>query len=444
MRKSLAVTMAAMAPLLPVAALAQVAGDPAGQVVGLTLTDGADSGDTAWVLVCSALLLLAALPGLALFYGGMVRARNMLSVAMQVGAVVAVASLLWVIVGYTLAFGQVSGGWIGAGNAWMLINLDDVRAGTTVSESTFALFQMALAAFAPALMIGASVDRARFGWVVAFAALWGLLVYAPVAHWIWGGGWLAAKLGTVDFAGGIVVHTTAGVSALVTALLLGKRTGFPATPMKPHAPALTLAGAALLWVGWFGLGGGSALTASDDAASAVLNTHLAACAAVLVWLGVEAFTRGRPTATGFATGVIAGLTTISPAAQWVSPGAAIVFGVAGAAASYGAIRLIRNRLQIDDSLNVFAVHGVGGALGAMLVAVFMTPSLGGTGYAQGVGMAHQLAAQAVGISVVVLWSAVATAIAALMVSLVLPMRVSEEDEHEGLDLASHGERAWGE
>ena len=451
MHKTVAAMIAAAAFLLPALAFAQDAGEaagqlvgasPAGQIVGVTLTDGADSGDTAWVLVASALVLLMAAPGLTLFYGGLVRARNFLSVAVQVGAVIAVASLLWVMVGYTLAFGQVSGGWIGAGNAWMLINLDDIRANTTISESTFALFQMGFAAITPALMIGAWVDRARFGWVVAFSALWSLLVYAPVAHWIWGGGWLGSKLGTVDFAGGIVVHTTAGVSALVVALLLGKRMGFPRTLMLPHAPGLTLVGAALLWVGWFGFNGGSALTASDDAASAILNTHLAACAAALAWLLIENFTVGKPTSIGFATGAVAGLATITPAAQWVSPGAAILFGAVASVVCYGAIRLTKQRLQIDDSLDVFAVHGVGGMLGAMLTAIFMAPTLGGTGYAQGMDMARQLVAQGVGVGVVALWSAVATAIAALMVSLVLPMRVSEDDEREGLDLASHGERAW--
>ncbi len=449
MLKTVAALIAAAA--LPAVAFAQPVADavnqvvgvsPTGQIVGVTLTDGADSGDTAWVLAASALVLLMAAPGLALFYGGQVRARNFLSVAVQAGAVISVASLLWVMVGYTLAFGQVSGGWIGAGNAWMLINLDDVRAGTTVSESTFALFEMGLAAIAPALMIGTWVDRARFGWVVAFSALWSLLVYAPVAHWIWGGGWLAAKLGTVDFAGGIVVFTTAGVSALVVALLMGKRVGFPRTPMLPHAPGLTLAGAALLWVGWFGMNGGSALTASDDAASAILNTHLAACAAALAWLLIENFTAGKPTSVGFAKGALAGLATIAPAAQWVSPGAAILFGALAAVACYGATRLTRRRLEIDDSLGVFATFGVGGMLGALLAAVFMAPSLGGTGYAQGMNMARQLVAQGVGVGVIALWSAVATAIAALMVSLVLPMRVTEDDEREGLDLASHGERAW--
>ncbi|WP_324743129.1 ammonium transporter [Tsuneonella sp. CC-YZS046] len=401
-----------------------------------------DSGDTALVLVCSALVLLMTLPGLGLFYGGLVRAKNFLSVLLQVGAVAGIASLLWIIVGYTLAFGAVTNGWLGAGNAWMLIDLGNVRAGLAIPESTFALFQLTFAAITPALMIGAWVDRARFGWVVGFCALWSLIVYAPVAHWIWGGGWLASSLGVLDFAGGLVVHTTAGISALVVALLLGKRDGFPRTLMLPHAPALTMIGAMLLWVGWFGFNGGSALAASDDAAMAILNTQAAASAAALAWLLVEKFTVGKPTSIGFATGAIAGLATITPAAGFISPGAAIIFGAVAALLCYGAIQLVKQRWHIDNSLDVFAVHGIGGITGSILLAVFLSPALGGIGYGEGMAMGSQLFGQLVGIAVVVLWSAVATAILSLGVSLFLPMRVSEDEEREGLDIASHGERAW--
>ena len=401
-----------------------------------------DSGDTAWVTAASALVLLMALPGLSLFYGGLVRAKNLLSVAIQCGAVAAVASLLWIVVGYTLAFGQVSGGFLGAGNAWMLANLHNLRLGTNIPESTYALFQMTFAAITPALMVGAWVDRARFPFILAFCALWSLVVYAPVAHWVWGGGWLAARFGVLDFAGGIVVHTTAGISALVIALLLGKRDGFPRTLMLPHATGLTMIGAMLLWVGWFGFNGGSALAATDDAASAIINTHAAACAAALVWALVERLTLGKPTSIGFATGAIAGLATITPAAGWVSPGAAILFGAAAAVVCYGAIQVIKQKLVIDDSLDVFAVHGVGGMLGSLLLAVFLAPRFGGTGYAHGFGMGTMLAAQFLGVAVVIVWSAVASAILALGVSLFLPMRVSADAEREGLDISSHGERAW--
>jgi ammonium transporter, Amt family len=428
MRKCCAMLLAGLAAGTPTLALAQDA-----QV---------DSGDTAWILTSSALVLLMTLPGLGLFYGGLVRAKNFLSVLVQCGAIAAVASLLWIVVGYTLAFGEVSGGWLGAGNAWMLIQLGAVRDGTTISENTFALFQLCFAAITPALMAGAWVDRARFGWVVGFCALWGLVVYAPVAHWIWGGGWMASRFGTLDFAGGIVVHTTAGVSALVAAVLLGRRTGFPRTLMLPHSPALTMAGAGLLWVGWFGFNGGSALTAGDGAASAIIATHAAACTAALAWLVIERVNVGKPTSVGFATGAIAGLATVTPAAGFISPGAAIVFGIVAACLCYPMIQLIKQRLKIDDSLDVFAVHGVGGITGAIMLALFISPSLGGAGYAEGMGMGSQFLAQILGVGVVALWSAVASVILALMVSIVLPMRVSEDAEREGLDIDSHGERAW--
>jgi Amt family ammonium transporter len=400
-----------------------------------------DTGDTSWILISSALVLLMTLPGLGLFYGGLVRAKNFLSVLLQIAAVAGVASLLWIVAGYTLAFGDVTSGWIGAGNAWMLINLGDVRANTSLPESAFALFQMTFAAITPALMIGAWVDRARFTWVVGFCAIWSLLVYAPAAHWIWGGGWMSG-LGVLDFAGGIVVHTTAGVSALVIALLLGARSGFPRTLMLPHAPALTMVGAMLLWVGWFGFNGGSALTATDDAASAILNTHAAACMAAIVWVLVERYHVGKPTTVGFATGAIAGLATITPAAGFVSPGAAILFGILASLVCYVAIQLVKQRWHIDDSLDVFAVHGMGGITGSLLLAVFLAPQLGGTGYADGMDMASQLGAQALCVGVVALWSAVATVIAAMAVSRFTPMRVTEDEEREGLDITSHGERAW--
>ena len=431
MRKSTAYSLAALAMAVPTVAAAQEGA-----------IDVADTGDTAWILISSALVLMMAMPGLTLFYGGLVRAKNFLAVLVQCGAIAAVASLLWILCGYTLAFGDIGGGWIGGGNAWMLIDLGNVREGYRVPESAFALFQMTFAAITPALMAGAWVDRARFGWVIGFCALWSLVVYAPVAHWVWGGGWLSSAFGTLDFAGGIVVHTTAGVSALVVALLLGKRQGFPKTLMLPHSPSLTMAGAALLWVGWFGFNGGSALTANDDAASAIINTHAAACAAAVVWLLIERITVGKPTSVGFATGAIAGLATVTPAAGFISPGAAILFGAVAASACYPMIQLIKQRLEIDDSLDVFAVHGVGGIAGSLLLAVFLAPAVGGTGYAEGMTMLSQLGGQAVGIGVVAIWSALGSVLIALGVSLVIPMRVSEDEEREGLDITSHGERAW--
>jgi len=424
------------------AAAIAIAAVPAAALAQDPYSAAGDSGDTAWLLVSSALVLLMALPGLGLLYGGLVHRKNFLSVGLQCGAVAAVASLTWIVAGYTIAFGLPTNGVLGAGNAWMLIDLGNLRVGTAVPESTFAMFQMAFAAIAPALMVGAWVGRARFSWVLGFCALWSLVVYAPVAHWIWGGGWLATNMGVLDFAGGMVVHMTAGVSALVTALLLGKRAGFPKTAMQPHAPGLAMIGAMLLWVGWFGFNGGSALAATDDASTAIINTHAAASAAALVWLLVEKISLGKPTAVGFATGAIAGLATVTPAAGFISPGAAVALGGAGAVACYGTIQLVKRKLAIDDSLDVFAVHGIGGMLGSMMLAIFLSPSLGGTGYAEGFGMVNMIAAQFVGVAVVALWSAIASAVLALGVSLIFPMRVSADEEREGQDIASHGERSW--
>jgi len=415
-------------------ALAQEAFDPA-------ITDVANSGDTAWILTSTALVLLMTLPGLALFYGGLVRSKNFLSVLIQCMAVAGICSVLWVVVGYTIAFGQVSNGYLGNGINWMFGNLGNVREGTTIPESSFAMFQMTFAVITPALMIGAWVDRARFGWVIAFCALWLLVVYAPVTHWVWGGGWLS-EMGVLDFAGGIVVHTTAGVSALVVAIMLGRRSGWPKTLMLPHSPALTVAGAGLLWVGWFGFNGGSALTATDDASAAIINTHIAASTAALMWILIEKFKVGKPTAVGVATGAIAGLATITPAAGYVGPGASILIGASAGLVCFFAVGLVKNGFKIDDSLDVFAVHGVGGILGSLMLALFVSEGLGGIGYAGDMAFGSQFVAQMIGVGAVAIWSAVATAILGFGISFILPMRVSEDDERDGLDISSHGERAW--
>ena len=399
-----------------------------------------DSGDTAWILTASALVLLMTLPGLALFYGGLVRVRNVLSVFMHCFAITAVVSLIWAVCGYSLAFGE-GDRWLGGfGNA-MLGGLADLRVDTTLPESAFVLFQMTFAIITPALIIGAFVERIRFGWVVAFSALWTLLVYVPIARWVWGGGWLA-ELGTLDFAGGIVVHATAGVSALVVAKLLGERKGFNKTLLPPHSPALTMTGAGLLWVGWFGFNGGSALGAGDDAATAILNTHLAACAAALVWAAIERIRVGKSTSIGIVTGAVAGLATITPAAGFVGPMGAMLLGLVGGIACFYAVQLIKQGFKIDDSLDVFAVHGVGGILGSLLFPLLILPSLGGPGFEDGVTLARQLVAQGIGVGVAVVWSAVVTLIIGLAVSFLIGMRVDEEAEHDGLDLTSHGERGW--
>jgi Amt family ammonium transporter len=269
------------------------------------------------------------------------------------------------------------------------------------------------------------------------------VVYAPVAHWVWGGGWLAS-MGVLDFAGGLVVHTTAGASALVIALLLGKRQGFPGTPLLPHAPGMTMLGAVLLWVGWFGFNGGSAVAATASASNAIINTHVAASVAAMVWLLIERISFGKPTSVGFATGAVAGLATVTPAAGFISPGAAILIGAMAAVVCYYAIQLIKLRLKIDDSLDVFAVHGVGGMLGSVLLGVFLSAGLGGAGYdTAGAGsMAGQIGVQALAVAVIAVFSAVASALIAIAINLFVPMRVSEDDEQQGLDITSHGERAW--
>lgn len=398
--------------------------------------DVANSGDTAWLLVSALLVLVAAVPGLGLFHAGRLNGGNAVSAMLQAAAVAMAVSLVWILAGYTVAFGDVNNGWLGSGNAWMLIELGNVRDGTEAPESAFALFEIALAALAAAAMTGAWAGRARFGWAVAFCALWTLVVYAPVAHWIWGGGWLAQGVGTYDWGGGLVIETSAGISALVVAVMLGRgRCG--ERPDAGRTP-LVLAGAALLWIGWLAAAGGLALSASDDAAAAMIAAHAAAAAGGLGALALDRVRGGKPTAAGFATGLVAGLATIAPAAGYVSPGAAILQGALGALASRFVAGVMRERLGIDDRLEVFAIFGVGGILGTVLTAVFASPALGGVGYGEGMGMIAQLTAQVVALLVVIVWSILASVILALMASTVFPMRVSEDAEREGLDRASHG------
>ena len=411
----------------------------AGQLVEVPV---ADTGDTAWVLTASAVVLMMTIPGLALFYGGLVRSKNFLSVLIQCGAIAGASSILWIVIGYSLAFSADGSEYIGSLANFMFNDMVAIREGQSIGELVFGLFQMTFAIITPALMVGAWVERARFGWVMAFTTLWTLMVYIPVARWVWGGGWLA-DMGVIDFAGGIVVHTTAGVSALVTAIMIGKRTGWPRQLMLPHSPALTVAGAGLLWVGWFGFNGGSALTASDvGAASAIINTHLAASVAAVVWIIIERFKVGKSTAIGFATGAIAGLATITPAAGSVGAGGAFIIGMMGSIVCFYAVSLIKFKMQIDDSLDVFAVHGVGGMLGSLLLAVFADSMFGGIGYVDGNSIGSQFVTQLVGVGVVALWSIVVSVIIGFAVSMVIPMRVSTDSEREGLDITSHGERAW--
>jgi ammonium transporter, Amt family len=407
-----------------------------------------DSGDTAWVLTASALVLMMTLPGLGLFYGGLVRAKNVLSVVMHTFVIACTVSLLWAVIGYSLVFSVdprtgVPNPVIGYVGNLMLSNLADLRDGYTIPESTFALFQMTFAIITPALVIGAFVERVRFGWVVAFSTLWTLFVYIPVAHWMWGGGWLAgSSVGALDFAGGIVVHTTAGIAALVVAKMLGDRKGFNKSLLPPHSPALTMVGAGLLWVGWYGFNGGSALAASDDASTAILNTHLAACAAALTWIAIERIKIGKSTSVGIVTGAVAGLATITPAAGYVGPAGAMIMGLLGGTICFFAVQQVKQRFKIDDSLDVFAVHGVGGILGSLIMPVFFTSLLGGGGLGDGISLGKQLVAQGVAVVTVIVWTAIVTLICGWIVTMIIPMRVNEEAEHDGLDLTSHGERGW--
>ncbi|TZG29289.1 ammonium transporter [Sphingomonas montanisoli] len=398
-----------------------------------------DKADTALLISSSALVLFMTLPGLALFYGGLVRAKNFLSVLMHCFALTGLASLLWYAGAYSLVF-RGDGAWIGDLSAMGLANLAPVRDGLAVPENIFALYQMTFAVITPALIVGAFPERVRFGWMMLFSALWIVLVYVPAAHWIWGNGWLAA-MGVRDFAGGIVVHTTAGISALVLAMMIGPRRGFPQSLIPPHSAAMTMIGAGMLWVGWFGFNGGSALVADGTAGNALLATHLAASAAALTWAAIEKVKIGKPTSIGLVTGAIAGLATITPAAGWVSPTAAVALGVAGSLVCFVAVMLVKHRWKIDDSLDVFAVHGVGGMLGSLLLAVLAQPALGGTSPA-GLDVPSQLGVQALAVAVVAVFSAVLTWVIAFVAGLFLPMRVDAEAEHDGLDLSLHGERAY--
>lgn len=401
--------------------------------------EASEPGDTAWLLAATVLLFLAALPGLALFHAGRARAGSFVAALVQTAALAAAVSLAWIVVGYTLAFGDASSGWVGGGSAWMLIQLGNVREGLTVPESAFAMFQIGCAVLAAVIMPGAWSGRAKFGWVILFGTLWSVVVLAPVVHWLWGGGWLASATGAIDFAGGMTLEVSAGTSALVTALLMGRGHDFDEERKQPGLSPITLAGALLLWIGWLALCGGSAFAANDNAATAVISAHAAACAGAMTWLAVDRL-RGKPVlAQGFACGLVAGLAAIAPAALYVSPGAAIAIGAIGAALSTGAVALVR-RAGIDDRLDVFALFAVPGIAGSLLLAVFLSQALGGTGYDARMNLVAQLVAQAIGVVVVVSWAALGSTILALMASLAFQMRVSEATEEMGLDAAAHGER----
>ena len=401
------------------------------------------SGDTAWILTATALVLFMTLPGLALFYAGLVRAQNVVSVLMNCFAIACVMSIVWLIAGYSIAFGDGGSGnlvWGGLGKSFLSGVSFDTLSGS-IPESLFFTFQMTFAIITPALIVGAFVERIQFSFVIIFSVFWVLLVYAPVVHWVWGGGFLADK-GVIDFAGGIVVHVTAGVSALVLAIMLGSRKGFPNDLQPPHNPGMTMIGAAMLWVGWFGFNGGSALAADGSAGMAMTVTHISAAAGAIAWSSVELMLYRKASLIGAVTGMVAGLATITPASGSVGPVGGLILGLAGGVLCFTVTQMVKKKFNIDDSLDVFAVHGVGGALGTLLAAIFVTTSLGGVGLAEGQTVASQLGVQAYGVLAVVIWAALITWILVKVLSTFVRFRVSEDDEEQGLDLAMHGERGY--
>ena len=400
----------------------------------------ADPGHTAWLLTATALVLFMTLPGLALFYAGLVRQKNVLSVMTHCVAIACVVSVLWLLGGYSLAFSGAAP-LIGDLSKFALMGVGRSAVAGFVPENLYFMFQMTFAIITPALIVGAFVERIKFAAVLLFSALWLIVVYAPVCHWVWGGGWLNGRH-VMDYAGGLVVHATAGVSALVLAWRLGPRDGFPRDLSPPHNPGLTMIGAAMLWVGWYGFNAGSALAANGDAAAALMATHLSAASAGLVWALIEARRFKRVSMVGLVTGVVAGLATITPASGFVGPLGAMALGAAGSFICYNAVELVKHRLKIDDSLDVFAVHGVGGILGTLLVAVLASPALGGVGYAAGVDMAGQAVTQVIGVGATIAWSAIATLVLAFVVKRLVGLRARDEVLDEGLDMAAHGERAW--
>lgn len=405
--------------------------------------DGLNSGNTAWILTSTALVLFMTIPGLSLFYGGLVRVKNVLSVLMQCFAITCLVSVLWLIIAYSLAFSDGNNLLGGLSNVFMANVMQGSMKGD-IPESVFAMFQLTFAIITPALIVGAFAERMRFSSMLLFSGLWVLIVYAPVAHWVWGGGWLA-DLGLLDFAGGTVVHVTAGVSALVCALVMGKRKGFPHTPMTPHNMTMSITGAGMLWVGWFGFNAGSALAANGDAGMAMLVTHMSAAAGALTWMTVEWVKFGKPSALGAVTGMVAGLGTITPASGYVGPAGGLVIGIMAGFICFNATVYLKQKLHVDDSLDVFPVHGVGGALGTILAGVFASANLGvfsGQGYAQGMTMGSQVGVQIIGVLAVGVYAAIISFGLLKIIDALLGLRISEDQETEGLDLNQHNERGY--
>ena len=402
-----------------------------------------NGADTSWLLTSTALVLFMTLPGLALFYGGLVRSKNILSVLMQCFGIACLVSILWYLLGYSLAFGEGSA-WLGDTSKALLAGVDEGSLSGTIPEPLFVMFQLTFAIITPALIIGGFAERTRFSAVMIFSALWLLVVYSPITHWVWGGGWLQ-QMGLMDFAGGTVVHITAGVSALVCALVIGNRNGFGERAMPPHSMTLAVAGACMLWVGWFGFNAGSALAANGDAGMAMLVTHLSAAAGAFTWLSIEWIKYGKPSALGAVTGMVAGLGTITPASGFVGPGGALLIGISAGIVCFYATLAVKKRFRIDDSLDVFPVHGVGGTLGTLATGIFASSELGllsGQGLSAGVGIGDQLLVQLTGVVAVVLYTAFATWLILKLVGSITPLRVSEEVETNGLDVALHNESGY--
>ena len=400
-----------------------------------------DSGDTAWILSSSALVLFMTLPGLALFYAGLVQSKNVLSVLCQHFGIACLMSIIWVIIGYSLAFSPGDSGLFG-NLSKMFIELPPEALSGGIPEVLFAMFQMTFCIITPALVIGSYVERIKFSVVLIFSALWLIFVYCPVAFWVWGGGFLA-EMGVKDFAGGIVVHTTAGLAALVVALVLGKRRNFGSNTMvPPHSPVLTMVGASMLWVGWFGFNGGSALAADQTASMAILVTHIAASIGAFSWILIEWFRFGKPSLVGMATGMVAGLATITPASGFVGVQGAIILGVGGGVLCYIAVDIIRIKLKIDDSLDVFAVHGVGGMFGTILCGLLISSTWGGVGFDEGLLAVDHIKIQSYAVLVTIIWTVIVTYVILKVISMFTSLRVDEENEIEGLDTSTHGESGY--
>ena len=407
----------------------------------LALADSLNQANTAWILTSTALVLFMTIPGLSLFYGGLVRSKNVLSVLMQCFAITCLVSILWLAGVYSFIFsdgGDLQKFMGGASKVFLPgIGVDTLKG--DIPEALFFMFQMTFAIITPALIVGAFAERMKFSAMLWFSGLWLVIVYMPVCHWIWGGGWLA-DLGVMDFAGGIVIHVNAGVAALVSAIVLGKRKGFPNTAMPPHNMTMVVTG--MLWVGWFGFNAGSALTADGRAGMAMLVTHIAAAAGSLTWMAIEWKRFGKPSVLGIVTGMVAGLGTITPASGYVGPAGALVIGVTAGFVCFYATQYVKRTLKIDDSLDVFPVHGVGGITGSLLTGVFVSSGLGGLGLAEGVSMFHQVSVQALAIIVTAVWSAIFSFLILKGLDKWIGLRVTVDEEDEGLDTVLHEETGY--